>query len=130
MPFDPNLPADNADLSSPVMRAQLTGLKDLLDNIPVLANAVVDAVVTDPPGNPASVQVYVSQGTLHFTFNIPQGLPGEVTLLDAQNLIAAQSSANSNAVGTLGLGVNDPPTGPDVQQIVNKLDELILALRR
>ncbi len=130
MPYDPTYPATNALIESVPMRAQFNGLKDLLDNIPVIANAVVDAVVTDPPGNPASVQVYVSQGTLHFTFNIPQGLPGEVTLLDAQNMIAAQSSANSNSVGTLGLGVNDPPSGADLQQVVNKLDELILALRR
>jgi len=130
MPYDPNFPATNEELVSPAVRAQFNGLKDLIDNIPVLANAVVDAVVTDPPGNRASVQVSASQGTLHFTFNIPQGLPGEVTLLDAQNLIAAPSSANSNAVGTLGLGVNDPPTQGDVQLILNKLDELILALRR
>ncbi|MFZ4593294.1 MAG: hypothetical protein ACOYOF_03490 [Verrucomicrobiaceae bacterium] len=130
MPFDPTYPATNALIESAPLREQFQGLKALLDNLPVLANAVVDAVVTDPPGSSALVQVYVSQGTLHFTFNIPQGLPGEVTLLDAQNLIAAQSSANSNAVSTLGLGVNEPPTGPEVQQIVNKLDELILALRR
>ena len=41
-----------------------------------------------------------------------------------------QSSNNSNVVSTLGIGVSDPPTQAEVQQIVNKLDELINVLRR
>jgi hypothetical protein len=41
-----------------------------------------------------------------------------------------QSSANSNGVGTLAIGISDPPTQSEVQQIANKLDELINALRR
>ena len=42
----------------------------------------------------------------------------------------AGTSSNSNAVGTLGLAVNNPPTQADVQTIADKIDELINALRR
>jgi hypothetical protein len=42
----------------------------------------------------------------------------------------SQSSSNSNIVGPLGIGVSVSPTQGDVQQILNKLDELINALRR
>ena len=40
------------------------------------------------------------------------------------------TSNNSNAVATLGLVVSDPPTQAEMQQIANKLDEVINALRR
>jgi hypothetical protein len=40
------------------------------------------------------------------------------------------TSANSNAVGTLGMAVSDPPTQGEVQAIADKLDEPINALRR
>jgi len=40
------------------------------------------------------------------------------------------SSANTNAIGLLGLTVSDPPTQTEMQTIANKLDELIAALRR
>ena len=40
------------------------------------------------------------------------------------------TSANSNGVGNLSLGVSDPPTQGEVQAIADKLDELINALRR
>ena len=59
----------------------------------------------------------------------PPGAPGEVSFQQLTDAIATTSS-NSNAVATLGLVVSDPPTQAEVQQIVNKVDELILALRR
>jgi len=46
------------------------------------------------------------------------------------NTAIAGTSSNSNAVSMLGFAVSDPPTQSEVQQIVNKLDELINALRR
>lgn len=75
MPFDPALPADTAPLISPVIRAQLNGLKALIDAILALI-AQVDGVNTLPPGNPASATVSVTGQTLHFTFAIPQGDTG------------------------------------------------------
>ncbi len=61
----------------------------------------------------------------------PQGDQGplkEVTNAALANAISGTSS-NSNGVATLGLVVSDPPTQSEMQTIVNKVDELILALR-
>ncbi len=187
MPFDPTLPANNSPLVSAEMRAQLNGLKDLIDAIQTINAAHVDAVSTGNPGDPAVVTLNVDASTLRFTFilprglegpagqagqdgapgagvtgavvdsvmtgnpgdpasvsasfdgslvrfnfNLPQGLqgpPGEVTSMQLSTAINGTSS-NSNAVATLGMGVSDPPTQAEVQQIASKLDELILALRR
>lgn len=59
----------------------------------------------------------------------PQGVQGEVSLADLTNALNT-TSANSNGVSPLGLSVSDPPSQSDLQQVANKLDELILALRR
>ncbi len=116
----------------------------------LLSSAQVDATNTLPPETPASVGLTVTGGTLHFTFDIPQGqagaagsegpqgiqgqegpqgMPGEVSLQQLTDAIATTSS-NSNYVSTLEMTVNDPPTQGEVQLIANKLDELITALRR
>ena len=52
-----------------------------------------------------------------------------MTLQQLNDAIATTSS-NSNGVALLGLAVSDPPTQAEVQQIADKLDELINALRR
>jgi hypothetical protein len=57
------------------------------------------------------------------------GPPGEVTNAQLASASAGTSS-NSNGVNTLGLTVSDPPTQAELQQIADKLDELIHALRR
>jgi hypothetical protein len=148
--FDPTLPANNSPLVSAEMRAQLSGLKDLIDAIQTITAAQVDATNTLPPGTPAEVTLSVAGNTLGFTFEIPvgasgsdggtgpqgiqgeQGLPGaagEVSFVQLTDAIATTSN-NSNAVNTLAMAVTDPPTQGEVQAIANKLDELILALRR
>jgi hypothetical protein len=117
---------------------------------PPFAQAVVDAVNTLPPGEQATVESSFDGNTVHLTFGIPAGLngsdgeqgiqgepgmpgmpgaPGEVSFQQLADAIATTSST-SNGVDTLGLAVSDPPTQAEVQQIVNKLDELINALRR
>ena len=139
--FDPTYPPTNALIESAPLRNQFNGLKSLLDAIVTVTAAQVDGVTTLPAGDPATVSVSVTGSTLHFTFSIPQGysgaegpqgVPGEVTLADLNNamLNVNQSSANSNGVGTLAIGISNPPTQGEVQQIANKLDELINALRR
>jgi len=185
MPFDPALPQENTTADAAQMRAQLTGLKALIDAVPTITSAHVDAVNTLFPGQPATVSVSITAGVLHVTFGIPQGAtgadgpqgppfanavvdgvntlgpgsaatvdvsfdgtnvhftfgipqgndgtPGEVTDADLSAAIGAVisgSSANTNGVTALGIGVNDPPTQSDVQTIANKVDELINALRR
>ena len=196
MPFDPSLPQENTLADAVQMRAQFTGLKDLIDAVSGVTSAVVDSVTTLNPGDPATVSVSVIgtvlhmslalprgdagatgpqgqpfanavvdststlapganatvsvffDGTLvHFSFGIPrgnqgdqgnQGPPGEVTnaalgsaLTATLNSAAANSSANSNGVGTLDIPFsNDPPALSDIELLRTKLNELILALRR
>ena len=105
---------------------------------PPFANAVVDAVNTLPAGEPATVESTFDGSTVHLTFGIPagydgasgsDGAPGEVSLQQLEDAIS-DTSANSNGVDTLGMVVSEPPTQAEVQQIADKLDELINALRR
>ena len=63
----------------------------------------------------------------------PQGNPGEVSaaqLNDALNTALAGTANNCNGVALLSLAMGDPPSQGDVNQILNKLNELIGALRR
>ena len=188
MPYDPNFPPTNAELTSPAFRDQFQGLKALIDAIPSVTNAQVDSITTLNPGDPATVGVSITGGVLHFSFGIPQGtegpqggdgaqgppfanavvdgvttvpagtpanvgvsfdgtdvhfsfdLPqgdpgeqgpaGEVSQGDLENAINYQTSNNTDAVSAAGVYVSDPPTQGEVQAIVDKLDELINALRR
>lgn len=77
MPFDPNVPVHNAELTSAMFRGQFQGLKALIDAIQGgITSVVVDAVNTVPPGTPANVGMSLSGTELHFTFDIPQGNDG------------------------------------------------------
>ena len=196
MPFDPSYPPTNAEILSAPLRSQFQGLKDLNDAMASVNAAVVDGTNTLPAGSLAAVGVSVVGSTLHFTFEIPQGIdgtngsngsdgapgpqgnsgsdgaigpqgpqgpqgdpggppgpqgppgndgangtqgndgatgpqgpPGEVTQA-ALDSAMANTSANSNSVSTLGMVVTNPPTQSEVQTLADKLDELILALRR
>ena len=136
--FDPALPANNADLVSAVMRSQLTGLKALIDAIASISAATVDSTSTLPPGSPSTASVSVTGNTLHFTFEIPSGEPGATGPQGSQGEVSLQqlsdaiqtTSANSNTVAEAVITVSDPPQQMEVQAIADKLDELILALRR
>jgi hypothetical protein len=48
----------------------------------------------------------------------------------AEDLAAGQREEPADVANTLGLAVSDPPTQSEMQQIADKLDELINALRR
>lgn len=75
---------------------------------------------------------------VHFTFNIPRGYegatgapgqPGEVSQTDLSNALLDtlnQTSNNTNGVSTLDNGFTDPAA----EELRNKFDELITALRR
>ena len=58
-----------------------------------------------------------------------QGPAGEGTRRDLSPALGG-TSANTNAVSQLGLTISDPPTQTELQTVANKLDELIVALRR
>jgi hypothetical protein len=156
MPYNPTIPEAGTEIDAVQMRGQLNGLKDLIDALQSIAAAVVDAVNTLPPGDPAAVGVTLDGDTLRFTFDLPQGQPGadgptgptggngtdgmngsdgaqgppgEVTNADlstAYNNLLANSSNQSNGVSTLDNSYADP----DVEELRQKVNELINALRR
>lgn len=109
---------------------------------PPFAQAVVDVVNTLPPGSSANVSVSFDGTNVHFTFGIPQGSdgatgaqgpPGEVSQTDLNNGLLnnlSQCSNNSNGVSTLGQGADGSYNPSQMQDVLNKLDELINALRR
>jgi hypothetical protein len=136
MPFDPNLPANNSSGSSAQMRAQLTSLKALIDAVPTITSAQVDAVNTLPAGDPAAADASVTSGVLHLSFGIPEGQsgpPGEVTQEELDNAIIgalSQTSNNSNGVATLSEAADSSYNMNQMQTVMAKLDELINALRR
>ena len=105
---------------------------------PPFATAVVDGVTTLDPWESATVDASFDGSNVHFTFGIPRGndgssgadgMPGEVSQQQLDDAIAT-TSANSDGVSTLDLFVSDPPTQAEMQDIVNKLNELIVALHR
>jgi len=142
MPFDPTLPAPNSPLQSQVIRDQLQALFNLINNIVTLTTAQVDGVNTLPAGSAATVNISVSGGTLHFTFALPQGndgptgatgQPGEVSLSDLNAALLTnlnQCSNNSNGVGNLSMNADPAYDQNQMQAVMQKLDELINALRR
>ena len=142
--FDPNIPATNAEATSAMFRGQFNGLKDLIDAVQSITSVQVDGVDTLNPGENATVDVSFDGTNVHFQFAIPRGengsngndgsagadgAPGEVTNADLSAAISGTSSS-SNGVNVLGLVASDPPTQSEVQQIADKLDELLNALRR
>ena len=101
---------------------------------PPFAQAVVDAVNTLDPGQPAAVGVSFDGTNVRFTFAIPRGsdgmngsdgAPGEVSQAQLDSAISG-TSANTNSVGTLDNVFGDPAS----EELRNKLNELIHALRR
>ena len=76
MPYDPDVPALNAELTSPMFRDQFQGLKALIDAVSGVTSAVVDGVSTLNPGESASVTVSVIGTELHLSFAIPRGNDG------------------------------------------------------
>jgi hypothetical protein len=112
---------------------------------PAFTSFAVDAVNTLPPGNQATVTTTFDGTTVRFAFGIPQGSnglqgnngadgatgpqgpAGEVT---AAQLASAIAGTPSNPIATLDLAISDPPTQGELQQVLAKVNELIVGLRR
>lgn len=129
MPFDPALSQPDMLADADQMRAQLNGLKDLIDAVPGITGAVVDAVHTLPAGEEAGVAVTVEGTTLHFTFSIPQGADGEVTEAQLDEAILNRTAASVAGISQLDDPFNDPPVTGDLEVIRAKLNELIMGLQ-
>ena len=111
------------------------------------AQALVDGVTTLDPGTQAVVSVTFDGSNVRFNFGIPrgadgmagatgpdglpgpQGAPGEVSAADLINAVNT-TSANSNAVGTTGFSADTSYNQTQFQTLIDKMDELITALRR
>jgi hypothetical protein len=141
MPFDPTIPQPGTLMDADQIRTQLNALNDAILTIIAsggITGVMVDGVGTESPGSSAWASATLDgSGILRFNFGIPQGFPGEVTQAQLSNDLANtsnfciqqslnQSSNNSNAVTTL----DTPFVDPDVEAVRQKLNELILALRR
>ena len=108
---------------------------------PPFAQAVVDSVTTLDPGQQATVQTNFDGSNVRFQFGIPrgndgsngsdgaQGPPGEITQAQLNSAISG-TSANTNSVSTLGQSADGSYNQTQMQDLLNKMDELINALRR
>ncbi|MEQ1933652.1 MAG: hypothetical protein ABL962_07220, partial [Fimbriimonadaceae bacterium] len=122
MPYDPDIPADHADLTGAMFRGQFTGLKDLIDAVPAgppgengtsVTGAVIDGTNTLTPGEPAQASVIWDGANVRFTFGIPRGQDGVssppitsfivdgVTTLNPGEPATVQTSFNGASVGFL-----------------------------
>jgi hypothetical protein len=174
--YDPNTPADHAELTGLMLRDKFNSLNDNITAINAVNAATVDGVNTVNPGDPAQASVSVVDNTLRFTFSIPkgndgtqggtgdtgaQGPPFAQAIIDAVNTLnpgepatvqvgfdgnnvhftfsiprgdngvqgiqgpPGTNAPNSNAVSTL----DTPFADPDVEALKQRVNELILALR-
>ena len=150
MPFDPNLPLNGSRATAAELRGQFTGLKDLIDAIPAGPPGPEGAQGPpgpEGPGGPAGAEGPMGpqgpegpqgdpggppgpEGPMGPTGpQGPQGPPGEVTQTDLNNGLLntlRQCSNISNGVSTL----DTPYADPAAEELRNKLNELINALRR
>jgi len=112
-----------------------------------LRAAIVDNTATLDPGNAATVSVNFDCSNVRFTFGIPRGAvgsngghgangaegglgpPGEVSNGALASAIGGTSN-NSNAVAPLGQSADPNYQQSQIQDLINKVDELINALRR
>jgi len=100
--FDPSKPADHSPNSSAEMRAQLTGLKELIDGVPGITDAVVDSVTTVGPGQPAAVTLSIIGTVLHLSVALPEGQPGQQGLPGEPGGSGAEGAAALVAVTVPG----------------------------
>lgn len=131
MPFDPTLPAENSDLSSAEMRAQLNALHDEITAIPQGPpgpegppgpQGAEGPQGPEGPGGPDGAQGPEGpQG--------PPGPPGEVTTSDLNSAIAG-TARNPLSLTPLTQSISDPPTQEQVQNIQNLLNALLTEAQR
>ena len=90
------------------------------------------------PGDPATVGVSFDGSNVRFQFGIPRGndgsngsdgAPGEVSNAQLNSAISGTSN-NTNGVSTLGMGADGGYNQIQMQDLINKVDELITAMRR
>ncbi|OHE80650.1 MAG: hypothetical protein A2107_10270 [Verrucomicrobia bacterium GWF2_62_7] len=104
--FNPNEPATDSDLKSAPVRDNFNALKAEIDAAPTTQQVTdaINAAVADKPTNDEM------NGAISDAIN---GTP-----------------RNVDGIGTLDIGISDPPTQGEVQLILEKLNDLIRGLKR
>jgi len=115
--FDPNLPQENTPADAVQMRQQLNALKSLIDAVPTLNAAQVDATNTLSPGLPAEAAVTVTGNLLQFTFGIPAGVEGPAGPMGPQGPEGPQGPSGGppgpeGPMGPAGPQGAEGPAGP------------------
>ncbi len=106
------LPQAGTAIDAVQMRGQLNGLKDLIDAIQTITAAQVDATNTLPPGIPAQVVLVVTDGVLHFTFDVPLGSSGSDGGQGARVRRASRASKACRALPARSRSSNSPTPSP------------------
>jgi hypothetical protein len=140
--FNFGIPRGNDGLQGPTGQTGVSG--------PAFTNFTVDSVTILQPFQPATVVATFDGTFVRFAFGIPQGQqgqqgnngfdgspgqqgpqgpPGEVTSAQLAGAIAGTAN-NTNPIATLDIAISDPPTQGELQQVLAKLNELIVGLRQ
>jgi hypothetical protein len=143
--FNFGIPRGNDGLQGPAGATGATGATG-----PAFTSFTVDSVTTLAPFQPATVVATFDGIFVRFAFGIPQGQPGspgnngldgspgmqgpqgaagEVTAAQLATAIA-RTPSNTNPIATLDIPISDPPTQGELTQVLAKLNELIVGLRR
>ncbi|MCP5540173.1 MAG: hypothetical protein H7A52_08545 [Akkermansiaceae bacterium] len=125
MPYDPNYPPANAEIESAPLRAQFQALHDEITAIPQGdPGPEGPAGEQGPPGPPGADGLPGSEG--------PMGTEGPMGEVSQQTLDDAIAGTAQNPLGVASLAmIADFDYNPtQLQQIIDKLDELLGALQR
>ncbi len=120
MAYDPLLPTDHGDNSSAEMRAQLAGLK-----------ALIDAVPAGPAGADGRMERMGRMGLRGPMGR--RGAPGEVTVSDLMAALTAErvnNARNPSSLSPLSIALSDPPTQGQVQAVVDYVNGMLAAIQR
>ena len=116
MPFDPTKPVQGSEIDANELRAQFNALK-----------ALIDAIPDGPPGPHGPAGPAGSAGAEGIV-----GPPGPVGEVSQQDLVNERINHAQNPTGgaLAAIAVSDPPTQNDFLQLMDKVNELIVALQR
>lgn len=146
MPYDPNYPPTNAEIESAPLRSQFQGLRELIDSIPVGPQGPQGLPGQDGSQGPQGPQGDIGPTGIEGPMG-PQGMPGdqgpigpegptgpmgptgEVSLSDL-NAAMATTALNPASVPLLFQIADSSYNPTQMQDVLNKFDELITALKR
>ena len=148
MPYDPTLPVNGDIIDADELRGQFAGLKELIDAVPEgpqgaqgipgpqgppFGTAVIESVATLNPGEAATVTASFDGTNVRFSFGIPHGAAGEVSvaqMTDAISVALIQTARNPSGITSFAGTFSDPPTQTEMQAFAAYVESLRLDLLR